>query len=123
MSRRAASWIAAALVVAAAFIYGAVDEGPPKTNADRVQALAEDFACPVCAGQSVAESDVPVARAIRRQIAVWVDEGRSDGYIRDQLVAAYDADNRLQPLGVGCHRPRVDPAVACGGRHCGRGGW
>ena len=101
MSRRALSWIAAAVVAATAFVYGAVDEGPPRTNADRVRALAEDFACPVCAGQSVAESDVPVAREIRRQIAVWVDEGRSDAYIRDQLVAAYDVDIDYNPSGSG----------------------
>lgn len=101
MNWRAASWIAAILVAAAAFLYGAVAEGPPSTNADRVRALAEDFACPVCAGQSVAESDVPVAREIRRQIAVWVDEGRSDAYIRDQLVAAYDSDIDYNPSGSG----------------------
>ena len=101
MSRRVLSWIAAALVAAAAFAYGAVDEGPPRTNADRVRGLAEDFACPVCAGQSVAESDVPVAREIRRQIAVWVDEGRSDAYIRNQLVAAYDVDIDYNPSGSG----------------------
>lgn len=101
MNWRAASWITAILVAAAAFLYGAVAEGPPSTNADRVRALAEDFACPVCAGQSVAESDVPVAREIRRQIAVWVDEGRSDAYIRDQLVAAYDSDIDYNPSGSG----------------------
>ena len=101
MRWRAASWIAAVVVAAAAFVYGAVDEGPPKTNADRVHALADDFACPVCAGQSVAESDVPVAREIRRQIAVWVDEGRSDAYIRDELVAAYDVDIDYNPSGSG----------------------
>ena len=101
MRWRALSWIAAALVAAAAFVYGAVDEGPPRTNADRVRALAEDFACPVCAGQSVAESDVPVAREIRRQVAVWVDEGRSDAFIRDQLVAAYDVDIDYNPSGSG----------------------
>jgi len=101
MSRRSASWIAAAVVAAAAFVYGALDEGPPKTNADRVRALAEDFACPVCAGQSVAESDVPVAREIRRQMAVWVDEGRSDAFIRDRLVAAYDVDIDYNPSGSG----------------------
>ena len=101
MSRRAISWIAAILVAGAAFLYGAVAEGPPSTNADRVRALAGDFACPVCAGQSVGESDVPVAREIRRQIAVWVDEGRSDAYIRDQLVAAYDADIDYNPSGSG----------------------
>ena len=101
MSRRAVGWLAAVLVAASAFVYGAVDEGPPRTNADRVRALAEDFACPVCAGQSVAESDVPVAREIRRQVAVWVDEGRSDAYIRDQLVAAYDVDIDYNPSGSG----------------------
>ena len=101
MRRRTLSWIAACLVAATAFIYGAVDEGPPLTNADRVRELADDFACPVCSGQSVAESDVPVAREIRRQIAVWVDEGRSDGYIRDQLVAGYDTDIDYNPSGSG----------------------
>ena len=55
----------------------------------------------MCAGQSVAESDVPVAREIRRQIGIWVDEGRSDGYIRDELVAAYDADIDYNPSGAG----------------------
>jgi cytochrome c-type biogenesis protein CcmH len=101
MNRRVVSWIAAAVVAAGAFGYGAMAEAPPRTNADRVRALAEDFACPVCSGQSVGESDVPVAREIRRQIAVWVDEGRSDAYIRDQLVAAYDADIDYTPSGSG----------------------
>ena len=90
MSRRVVSCAAALIVAGAAFLYGAVDDGPPLTNADRSHTLAQGFACPVCSGQSVAESDVPVAREIRRQIAVWVDEGRTDGYIRDRLVAAYD---------------------------------
>ena len=101
MSRRAWGWAAVAVVAAGAWLYGTVAPGPPRTNADRVRALAENFACPVCAGQSVAESDVPVAREIRRQIGIWVDEGRSDGYIRDELVAAYDADIDYNPSGAG----------------------
>ena len=101
MSRRAWAWTAVAVVAAGAWLYGAVAPGPPRTNADRVRALAENFACPVCAGQSVAESDVPVAREIRRQIGIWVDEGRSDGFIRDELVAAYDADIDYNPSGAG----------------------
>ena len=116
MRWRAAIWIAAAVVAATAFVYGAVDEGPPKTNADRARALAEDFACPVCAGQSVAESDVPVAREIRRQIAVWVDDGRSDAYIRDQLVAAYDVDIDYNPSGSGITSlVWILPVLAAGG--------
>lgn len=101
MSRRAWGWAGAVAVAAGAYLYGAVAPGPPRTNADRVHALARGFACPVCAGQSVAESDVPVAREIRRQIGIWVDEGRSDDYIRDELVAAYDIDIDYNPSGAG----------------------
>ena len=101
MSRRAWGWAGAVAVAAGAYLYGAVAPGPPRTNADRVHALARGFACPVCAGQSVAESDVPVAREIRRQIGIWVDEGRSDRYIRDELVAAYDIDIDYNPSGAG----------------------
>lgn len=101
MSRRAWGWAGAVAVAAGAWLYGTVAPGPPRTNADRVHALARGFACPVCAGQSVAESDVPVAREIRRQIGIWVDEGRSDRYIRDELVAAYDIDIDYNPSGAG----------------------
>ena len=101
MTRRAWSWAAAAAVAAAAFLYGVVAESPPKTNADRAHELAQNFACPVCAGQSVAESDVSVAREIRRQIAVWVDEGRSDIYIRDHIVAVYGDETDYNPPASG----------------------
>ena len=122
MSRRAASWLAALVVAAAAFLYGAVAEGPPSTNADRVRDLAEDFACPVCAGQSVAESDVPVAREIRRQIAVWVDEGRSDAYVPRRASGGLRHRHRLQPVRLGNHQPGMDPSAPCGRRHRGSRG-
>ena len=84
MTRRLASWLAVAALGLSMLVFAAVDEGPPLSNADRAYSLAQDFACPVCQGQSVAESDVVVARNIRREIRVWVDEGRSDAFIRDQ---------------------------------------
>ena len=86
---RRLGWVVAATLAVAAFLFGSFASGPPLTNTDRVNVLAQRFACPVCSGQSVAESDIPVSRKIRRQIASWVDEGRSDDYIRNQLVAAY----------------------------------
>ena len=101
MTRRGWSWAAAAAVAAAAFLYGVVADSPPRTNADRAHELAQNFACPVCAGQSVAESDVSVAREIRRQIGVWVDEGRSDDYIRDQIVAVYGDETDYNPPASG----------------------
>jgi len=81
VTRRLASWLAVAALGLSMLVFAAVDEGPPLSNADRAYSLAQDFACPVCQGQSVAESDVVVARNIRREIRVWVDEGRSDAFI------------------------------------------
>ena len=116
MSRRAWSWAAAAAVAAAAFLYGVTAESPPRTNADRVHQLAQGLACPVCAGQSVAESDVSVAREIRRQIAVWVDEGRSDTYIRKQIVSVYGEQTDYNPPASGLSSlVWILPLVASGG--------
>ncbi len=101
MSRNLLAWTAAFVVGASALLFAAVDGGEPATNADRAYSLAKDFACPVCQGQSVAESDVPVARNIRREIRVWVDEGRTDGYVRDQLVSFYNEDIDYTPSASG----------------------
>ena len=101
MSRRGLSWFVLAVVSLSVLVFAAVDEGSPATNADKAYALAKDFACPVCKGQSVAESDVPVARTIRREIRVWVDEGRSDGFIRDQLVSNFGEDIDYTPSSSG----------------------
>ena len=101
MSRRALAWLGAAIIGAAAFLYGAVDDSGPRTNADRAYDLAQNFGCPVCDGQSVAESDALVARNIRASIGRWVDEGRSDEYIRSELVAAFGEDVDYTPSAEG----------------------
>ena len=120
MSRRLLAWLAIAVVGVSTLVFAAVDEGAPTTNADRAYELAKDFACPVCQGQSVAESDVVVARNIRREIRVWVDEGRSDEFIRDQLVADFGEDVDYTPSSEGITAlvwilPVVAGAVATGG--------
>ena len=97
MTRRAASWLLVMVVAVSSLVVAAVDEGEPKTNADRAYSLAKDFACPVCQGQSIAESDVPIARTIRRNIRIWVDEGQSHAFIRDELVSIYGEDIDYSP--------------------------
>ncbi|MEM8706139.1 MAG: cytochrome c-type biogenesis protein CcmH [Actinomycetota bacterium] len=120
MTRRLLSWLLVAAVGLSMLVYAAVDEGPPLSNADRAYSLAKDFACPVCQGQSVAESDVVVARNIRREIRVWVDQGQSDGFIRDQLVSTFGEDVDYTPSSEGITAlvwilPVVGGAVAVGG--------
>lgn len=114
------SWAGVVVVALSMLVFAAVDEGAPATNADRAYALAKDFACPVCQGQSVAESDVPVARSIRREIRVWVDEGRSDEFVRAQLVATFGEDIDYTPSASGVTSlvwilPVVAGVVAAGG--------
>ncbi len=49
-----------------------------ETQADRVDAIARQLMCPVCAGQSVAESNAQLARDMREIIKRKVSEGVSD---------------------------------------------
>ena len=120
MTRRLLSWLLIVVVGLTTLVFAAVDEGAPVTNADRAYELAKDFACPVCQGQSVAESDVCVARNIRREIRIWVDEGQSDEFIRDQLVDTFGEDVDYTPSSEGVTAlvwilPVVAGAVAVGG--------
>jgi cytochrome c-type biogenesis protein CcmH len=100
MNRRSWTWALVLGIGVGALVVAAIDEGGARTNADRAYDLANDYACPVCAGQSVAESDVSIAREIRREIRTQVDEGRSDDQIRIFLVSSYP-DIDLNPSGSG----------------------
>ena len=93
ITRRLLAWLGVVVVGGSAFLFGAVDEDPPRTDADRVHSLAQNFGCPVCDGQSVAESDAVAARNIRQQIARRVDEGRSDESIIAELEAAFPGND------------------------------
>ncbi|MGI9602077.1 MAG: cytochrome c-type biogenesis protein [Acidimicrobiales bacterium] len=89
MRIRTLAWVMALIVGGGVFVYGATVDGPPSTNADRAYSLANRYACPVCQGQSVAESDVPIARSIRAEIRRRVDEGQSDDEITAYLVGRF----------------------------------
>ena len=82
-------WFLLLAIIVGALIFSELAEQPVLTNADKVQRIADDLACPVCDGQSVAESDVPIAQAIRTEIARMVDEGLPDALIRADLVSRF----------------------------------
>lgn len=90
-------WLCLLAAALSALVISTQVEGPPRTNEDRVRALSEDFACPTCDGQSVAESNAVVAEEIRRDIRRRVDDGQSDEQITGALVAAYDESIDLRP--------------------------
>ncbi|MGI9604601.1 MAG: cytochrome c-type biogenesis protein, partial [Acidimicrobiales bacterium] len=87
---RSIAWVGLVAVALSALIMSTQVEGPPRTNEDRVRSLSEDFACPTCDGQSVAESNAVVAEEIRREIRRLVDDGSTDEQITSTLIASYD---------------------------------
>ena len=94
-------WVLFLIVAALSLTFSVVSESPPLTNSERVSSLAADFACPVCDGQSLAESDVPVAKTIRATISTMVDDGSSDADIRNFLVSKFGEDIDYNPKGDG----------------------
>ncbi len=95
------SWLAIVALVVVALVRNAVDDGSPRTVEDRVQAIAATLKCPVCRSQSVADSEVAAARAIRTEIERRVEAGEEDDAIRGAIADAYGDDVQLTPSGSG----------------------
>lgn len=109
------SWVLMALVGVSALVVGSLGETGPETDGERVSQLAATIRCPQCAGQSVAESNVPVARAIRGDIRTRVAAGESDDEIRQAYIDRYGRSVVLTPDGSGLTQiVWIAPVVAAG---------
>ena len=98
---RLLSWVAVLAAALALLVVSGVDDRGAETDAERVQRLSESFACPVCQGESVAESNAAVAVNIRQFISDEVTAGATDEEIRDRLVQSYQARVLLNPPAEG----------------------
>lgn len=63
----------------------------------RAKALFWELRCVVCAGESIAESTVPVAQDIRASVRQMVAEGKSDEEIKTLLVSRYTESVLMTP--------------------------
>lgn len=97
MTSRRIGWLALAVVLAVALVVGVVEDRDPATPTERAQALSEQIACPVCDGQSVADSGASAARTTRQYIDTRIAEGASDDEIRDELAFQHGDDVILTP--------------------------
>lgn len=99
---RTIGWVLLLAVVIGLLAVAAFDGADgPVNNAEREFSLAAQFACPVCGGQSIAESDVPIAREIRKEIRSRLDQGQTDDQIRQYLVGLYGENIDLKPRATG----------------------
>lgn len=64
-------------------------EGPPPDLPPEVFKIARALRCPVCQGESAAESNSGVAQEMRRLIAEMLKEGKSEAEIKAFFVERY----------------------------------
>ena len=93
---RKLAWAALAAVVLVALVIGVTDR-TPATADERARHIGRTVMCPACSGETVADSQAPVAVNIRKQIARKIAEGESDDEIRDDLAATYGDRVILNP--------------------------
>jgi len=55
----------------------------------RFQALAAELRCPKCQNQNIADSDAPIAKDMKDIVHEMLMANKSDGEIKDYLVARY----------------------------------
>jgi cytochrome c-type biogenesis protein CcmH len=94
-------WLALAAVVVIAGVVLAARSGPSNSPAARADRLDRELACPVCVGESVADSNAPESRAIRSDIVKRIRAGQRDAEIRDAYVVIYGEHILLTPSNGG----------------------
>jgi cytochrome c-type biogenesis protein CcmH len=98
---RAIGWVGALTVVVGALSIATLSHRDQPSNAERSLGLAEQFACPSCEGQSVAQSESAPAKAIRAEIAKRIDQGQTDAQITDYLIGSFNESISLKPRATG----------------------
>ncbi len=100
--KRWPGWVVLLVVVVSGLAVGSTRDSGPQTQGERIELIAKRVACPVCDGESVAESRNNAARAIRTEITTQV---RTSQLTDDQIVAgledSYGADILLVPRATG----------------------
>lgn len=71
------------------------------TADERALTLEQSIKCPVCRGQSVAESDAEASKAIRTEITRRISVGESDSEIRIYFAQTLGEDILLRPPSSG----------------------
>lgn len=77
------------VLLLAFFLPALAQEGPPPDLSPEVFAIARELRCPVCQGESAAESNAGVAVEMRRIIAEMLQEGKTEAEIKAFFVERY----------------------------------
>ncbi len=94
-------WGVLLAVLVTALAIGSVGTVADRTAQDRVTDVSRTIKCPTCQGESVADSNAEVSKAIRRDIAERVSAGQTDEEIRAFYVSRYGEAILLTPSASG----------------------
>ncbi len=98
--RRWGPWVVLAVVAAVSLAIGVQRPSRP-TLQQRTMQLAGEVRCPVCTGESAAQSQAPEAAQIRRQIQTSLAAGEAPSVILHRLVSDFGASILEKPQTTG----------------------
>ncbi len=78
--------------------------GLPVEEETRAQDLMREMRCMVCSGESILDSDAPMAQDMRRYVREQVAQGVDDEQVRQALVERFGHEVLLRP-------PMTGPAI------------
>lgn len=100
MSERLRNVAYAAVILAMAGVVTLLVVTSP-TDVDRVDQIGNRIKCPVCQGESIADSPSPMARDMMSIVEERVGQGWTDQEIVDELLASYSGAVLLDPPAAG----------------------
>jgi len=100
--RRWLLWLVLAVVLVGALVIGATRTSGRPTTQQRVRHITSQLRCPVCDGETVAESNATISQDIRTLVQQRVEQGQSDGQITSYVVHQFPGTLLTPPAsGVG----------------------
>jgi cytochrome c-type biogenesis protein CcmH/NrfF len=94
------AWLVLAAVATTALAVGSVHP-PVAGSTARISYLESVIKCPSCADLSIAESNDPIAVALRRDVSRWVHGGESNSQIEQLVVDRFGTQALLVPPASG----------------------
>ena len=90
-------------------------EGLPPAEEARAQDLMREIRCMVCSGETILDSNAPMALDMRRFVREQVAAGRNDDEVRQALVDGYGHEVLMRPpLGLQTTFLWIAPLVLLG---------
>jgi cytochrome c-type biogenesis protein CcmH len=90
-------WLVLAVVLVVALVVGVTRSSGPRTQEQRVDAIAKTIKCPTCRSESVYESQAAASANIRNEIARQVAAGQTDNEVRRYIADRFGEDLLLVP--------------------------